>query len=68
MMTSERKIWEAALLLVQRHGEAAVVVADREVTKYHKSRDELTCAVWCWISRATQELLKAEPEPGERLH
>jgi len=68
MMSSERKIWEAAVLLVRRHGEEAVIVADREVTRYHKNHDELTCAVWCWISRATQELLKPEPEAGERFH
>jgi hypothetical protein len=68
MMTSERKIWEAALLLVRRHGEEAIVVADREADRYLKSRDELTCAVWCWISRATAELLRAEPDHGERVH
>jgi hypothetical protein len=68
MMTSERKIWEAAILLVRRHGESAITVADREVTRYHRDRDELTCAVWCWISRATQELLRPEPEDNERIH
>jgi hypothetical protein len=68
MMTSERKIWEAALLLVRRHGEEAIVVADREADRYLKSRDELTCAVWCWISRATAERLRAEPDHGERIH
>jgi hypothetical protein len=66
-MTSERKIWEAAILLVRRHGVDAVGVADREAAKHHKQRDELTCAVWCWISRVTQELLKPTPE-GESIH
>ena len=28
MMTNERKIWEAALLLVRRHGAEAVTVAE----------------------------------------
>jgi hypothetical protein len=68
MMTSERKIWEAAILLVQRHGGEAVVVADREAARYHKTRDELTCAVWCWISRVTQELLKSTPEENDSVH
>ena len=30
MMTNERKIWEAALLLVRRHGSEAVGIAERE--------------------------------------
>jgi hypothetical protein len=68
MMTNERKIWEAALLLVRRHGELALDVADREVTRHHQRQDELTCAVWCWISRATAELLKPEPDIDERIH
>ena len=28
MMTNERKIWEAALLLVRRHGSDAVAIAE----------------------------------------
>jgi hypothetical protein len=68
MMSSERKIWEAALLLVRRHGIEAVVVADREAAKHHASHDELTCAVWCWISRVTQDLLRPEPERNESIH
>jgi hypothetical protein len=68
MVTSERKIWEAAILLVRRHGIEAVIVADREAQRHHKERDELTCAVWCWISRVTQELLKPSPEENERIH
>jgi hypothetical protein len=68
MMSSERKIWEAAVLLVRRHGEEAMIVADREVTRHHQRRDELTCAVWCWISRATHELLKPEPDGNESIH
>jgi hypothetical protein len=68
MMTSERKIWEAAILLIQRHGGEAVVVADREAARHHKQRDELTCAVWCWISRVTHELLKPKPEEQDSIH
>ena len=65
-MTNERKIWEAAMLLVSRHGAQAIEVADREASR--NRRNALTCAVWCWISRATAELLRAEPEGGERIH
>jgi len=68
MMTSERQIWEAAMLLVRRHGEDAADVAGREAKKHGKSDDELTYVVWCWIARATAELIKAEPGEDERVH
>jgi len=67
MMTSERQIWEAAMLLVRRHGEDAADVAGREAKKHDKS-DELTYVVWCWIARATAELIKAEPGEDEHVH
>ena len=68
MMTNERKTWEAALLLVRRHGSDAVSIAEREAERLRCSNDELTCVVWCWIARSTAELLRPAPEAGERVH
>jgi hypothetical protein len=68
MMTNERKIWEAALLLVRRHGSDAVEVAQREVQRLRRGDDALTCVVWCWIARSTAELLRSCPEDGESVH
>jgi hypothetical protein len=68
MMTNERKIWEAALLLYRRHGTKAVAIAEQEAERLKGSDDELTCVVWCWIARSTAELLRAVPEAGERIH
>jgi hypothetical protein len=68
MMTSERKIWEAAVLLIRRHGAAAVDVAQREAQRLRLGDDELTCVVWCWIARSTAELLRPHPCDGERVH
>jgi hypothetical protein len=68
MMTNERKIWEAALLLVRRHGPAAAAVAQREAQRLKSGEDELTCVVWCWIARSTAELLRPTPDAGERIH
>jgi hypothetical protein len=67
MMTNERKIWEAAMLLVRRHGGDAVAVAEHEAEKL-RGGDALTCVVWCWIARSTAELLRPVPEAGERVH
>jgi hypothetical protein len=68
MMTNERKIWEAALLLVRRHGSDAVTIAERAAERLKSGDDELTCVVWCWIARSTAELLRPEPGAGERVH
>jgi hypothetical protein len=68
MMTNERKIWEAALLLVRRHGAAAAQIAQQEVQRLRSGDDELTCVVWCWIARSTAELLRPVPDKGERVH
>ncbi|HEV2099679.1 MAG TPA: hypothetical protein VGR45_12230 [Stellaceae bacterium] len=67
-MTNERKIWEAALLLVRRHGAEAALVAQREAQRLRRNDDELTCVVWCWIARSTAELLRPVPDKGERVH
>ena len=56
------------MLLISRHGEEALDIAEREADRYQREHDELTSVVWCWISRATEALLKAEPDSGERLH
>lgn len=67
-MTNERKIWEAALLLVRRHGAAAADVAQREAQRLRSGDDALTCVVWCWIARSTAELLRPFPDDGEQVH
>ncbi len=54
------------MLLVRRHGEEAADVAGREAKKH--GDDELTYVVWCWIARATAELIKAAPDEGDRVH
>jgi hypothetical protein len=68
MMTNERKIWEAALLLVRRHGNQAAVIAEKEAERLREEDDELTCVVWCWIARSTAELLRPVPSLDERVH
>ena len=68
MMTNERKIWEAALLLVRRHGSDAVTIAEREAERLRGGDDELTCVVWCWIARSTAELLRPVPGADDRVH
>jgi hypothetical protein len=68
MMSNERKIWEAAMLLVAQHGVAAAEVAHREARRRHSADEELTRFVWCWIARLTTELLRSTPAEHERVH
>jgi hypothetical protein len=67
-MTSERQIWEAAIILVRRHGEDAVIFAEQEALRHQATPDQLSYLVWMWISRVTGDLLKPEPELGEYMH
>ena len=67
-MTNERKIWEAVLLLVRRHGNDAIAIAEREAERLSREDDTLTCAVWCWIARSTAELLRPTPGIDEYIH
>ncbi len=67
MMTNERKIWEAALLLVRRHCSDEVAVAKNEAERLHGD-DALTSLVWCWIARSIAELLRPAPDANERVH
>lgn len=66
--TSERQIWEAAIILVREHGNDAADVAGVEAEKHRGDPDHLKYVVWSWIARATAELVKAAPEPGEYLN
>jgi hypothetical protein len=68
MLTNERKIWDAAVMLVRRHGAGAPAIAEREALRLRRGGDELTCVVWCWIARAATELLRLAPKPNERVH
>ncbi len=67
-MTSERQIWEAALLLVRWHGDEAPQVAGHEALRYSRRSDEVRYVVWSWIARVSAELIKAAPDITERIH
>ena len=65
--TSERQIWEAAIILVRKHGEDAVIFAEEEAERHRTTPDQLSYLVWMWISRVTGDLLKPEPDSGEYM-
>ena len=66
--TSERQIWQAAIMLVREHGAEAANFAGEEALKHRDGNDRLRYLVWAWISRVTADLIRPEPDPGEYRH
>ena len=66
--TSERQIWQAAIMLVREHGAEAASFAGEEALKHHAGTDHLRYFVWAWITRVTADLIRPEPDPGEYRH
>ena len=64
MMTNERKIWEATLLLVNKNGAKAFAIAEREAEKLAWVGDELTSVVWALIAHSIAQWLR-ERRPDE---
>lgn len=66
--TSERQIWQAAIMLVREHGDEAATFAGEEALKHRDGTDHLRYFVWAWITRVTANLIRPEPDPGEYRH
>ncbi len=69
MTIADIDIWRAATLLIKRHGgpDAAIVAAQR-ADECLASGDMDGQAVWKRIVEAILELLRREPEDGERIN
>jgi len=68
MPVNDPDIWRAAKLVVDRHGEEAPIHAAQRADELMAIGDTEGWEVWKRISRAVDELLRAEPLPGERRH
>ena len=64
-MSNERKIWEAACILVRRHGLGAIDEVERGLIS--SADDDMTYVVWAWIGRCVAELLRL-PGTGDTIH
>lgn len=70
-MSNNRKVWQAAALLVDRYGEDAPSVATTQAADMRAgiAKDAvLSAVVWGWIAEATVELLRTKPSIGEQVH
>lgn len=61
-------IWRAAKLLVDQHGTDATLHAAQRADELMAAGDTEGWGVWRRIARAVDELLRAEPRPGEKKH
>ncbi|MCH7775535.1 MAG: hypothetical protein IH878_03200 [Gemmatimonadetes bacterium] len=67
-MTSDLDIYRSAQVLVKQHGEDAPIEAAMRADKLLEAGDLDGYAVWKRILRAAEELQRAEPEPGVKVH
>ena len=67
-VTSDLDIYRSANLLIQQHGENAVIEAAMMADKLLKAGDLDGLATWNRILRAIEELKSGERPEGEQLH
>ncbi len=67
-MTSDLDIYRSAQALIKRHGEDAPIHAAMKADAMLEKGDLDGCAVWKRIVRAVEELQRAEPGPGRKVH
>ena len=67
-MTPDLDIYRSAQVLVKHHGEDAPIHAAMNADAVLDKGDLDGYAVWRWILRAVEELLRAELTEGERVN
>ena len=67
-MTSDLDIYRSANLLVKQHGADAPIHAALQVDAMLDAGDMDARAVWLWIVRAVEELMRARWQNGASVH
>ena len=67
-MTDDKDIYQTAKLLIDRHGDDAVIEAAMVADKMLDKGDLDGLATWNRILRAIEELRPGERPEGEKLH
>jgi hypothetical protein len=68
MAINDRDIWAVALMMLQKHGKGTADAVQRHVDTARTERDTVETRIWTLVADAVDELLKSEPERGERVH
>ena len=66
-MPHERSIWETAIYLVSKHGDAAPSVARREADRHADREDEAGLELWLRVMEAASELVR-RPGKAREIH
>jgi hypothetical protein len=64
---AERDIWAAALLMVKRYGDAAMIEAAQRADELLDAGDMAGCETWHRILNAIERLQATAPAEGERV-
>jgi hypothetical protein len=67
-MISDVDIWRAALLMVKRYGDDAVLEAAARASQLMKDGDIAGCTTWQRILDAIERLQAKAPGEGEKVH
>ncbi len=67
-MTADLEIYRSAKLLIDRHGDDAVIEAAKMADKMLDAGDLDGLAIWNRILRAIEELRAGKRPEGEKLH
>jgi hypothetical protein len=67
-MTPDTEIWRAALLMVKRHGDDAMLEAAARADQLMVDGDMAGCTTWHRILDAIQQLQAKAPAKGEKVH
>jgi hypothetical protein len=67
-MISDRDIWQAAMLLVKRYGDDAMLEAAQWADQMLDESDMAACETWHRILNAIERLQAKAPAEGEKVH
>jgi hypothetical protein len=67
-MISDRDVWAAALLMVKRYGDDAMLEAASRADELLENDDMAGCEVWHRILNAIERLQAKGPADGEGVH
>ena len=67
-MISDGDVWQAALLIVKRYGDDAMLEAAARADKLLEDGDSLGAETWHRILNAIERLQAKAPAEGEKVH
>jgi triphosphoribosyl-dephospho-CoA synthetase len=67
-MIDDRDVWQAAVLIVKRYGDDAMLEAAARADKLLEDGDSLGAETWHRILNAIERLQAKAPAEGEKVH